>query len=108
MPFDHMVTVVVAPAAADTDVVDVVVADGALCCRCMGCQWPLCHPSCPGLGDAVVGHSQAECAALSAAGPSGRRVTDLHSMTPLYNVIVPLRILLLQQLDPARWKAVRR
>lgn len=78
--------------------------------RCMGCQWPLCSPTCPGLGgrSSFLGHTDEECAALSAAGPSGRRVMDLHARTPLYNVIVPLRILLLEKQDPQRWKAIRR
>ncbi|KAJ1529909.1 hypothetical protein ONE63_006638 [Megalurothrips usitatus] len=77
------------------------------CDRCMGCQWPLCCPTCPGLGQ-PLGHSEEECAALRAAGPSGRRVMALNKRTPLYNVIVPLRVLLLQKQDPGRWKAVRR
>ncbi|KAE8741891.1 hypothetical protein FOCC_FOCC012543, partial [Frankliniella occidentalis] len=90
--------------------------DGEHYIRCMGCQWPLCCPTCPGLerddkagGQAVrLGHTDEECAALSAAGPSGRRVVDLRARTPLYNVIVPLRILLLEKQDPARWKAIHK
>ncbi|XP_034250401.1 SET domain-containing protein SmydA-8 isoform X2 [Thrips palmi] len=80
------------------------------CHRCMGCQWPMCSPACPGLQDAkgLTGHTDEECAALSAAGPSGRRVMNLQARTPLYNVIVPLRILLLEKQDPVRWKAVQR
>lgn len=78
----------------------------------MGCQWPLCSPRCPGLeprlGGSLCGHTEEECAALSVAGPSGRRVMDLRARTPLYNVIVPLRVLLLEKQDLARWKAVRR
>ncbi|KAK3926931.1 SET domain-containing protein SmydA-8, isoform A [Frankliniella fusca] len=89
-------------------------SDNEDCHRCMGCQWPLCSPTCPGLErdgharHALLGHTYEECAALSAAGPSGRRVMDLRARTPLYNVIVPLRILLLEKQDPARWRAVRR
>ncbi|XP_026285722.1 SET domain-containing protein SmydA-8 isoform X2 [Frankliniella occidentalis] len=91
-------------------------SDNEDCDRCMGCQWPLCCPTCPGLerddkagGQAVrLGHTDEECAALSAAGPSGRRVVDLRARTPLYNVIVPLRILLLEKQDPARWKAIHK
>ncbi|RZF49064.1 hypothetical protein LSTR_LSTR008350 [Laodelphax striatellus] len=67
--------------------------------RCLKCFWPVCDPKCPGLTD--PNHHGAECLVLSlnrclALQPSGFR----------YEIITPLRCLLLQKRNKKKWQQI--
>lgn len=70
--------------------------------KCPGCGWPLCSSRCNGY-KTPLGHSTWECSLLRE-----RRVADnLEKSSPLsamYDLIGPLRCLLLQKHDPPRWQ----
>ncbi|XP_049803432.1 SET domain-containing protein SmydA-8-like [Schistocerca nitens] len=75
--------------------------------RCPGCAWPLCGPQCAGRGQ-ELGHSAAECAAMSAHGTARRLPAPLASPGArlYYGAVAALRCLLLKAAAPARWRTL--
>ena len=78
-------------------------------CRCPGCGWPLCNSKCSGIKKSI-GHSTWECSLLRE-----RRVADLldrckteKDYIDMYEVIAPLRCLLLKQNSKDRWEKLQR
>lgn len=71
--------------------------------KCPGCGWPLCGPKCDGI-KTRCGHSVWECSALRE-----KRVADHldrskgKELIYMYEVITPLRCLLLKLHDKERW-----
>lgn len=71
--------------------------------RCGGCGWPICGGGCSGLGGRAIcrgGHSTTECNLLK----SYTGTLTNHS----FDIITPLRCLILRQEDPARWNQIIR
>uniref|UniRef100_A0A1B6CVY0 MYND-type domain-containing protein n=1 Tax=Clastoptera arizonana TaxID=38151 RepID=A0A1B6CVY0_9HEMI len=67
--------------------------------RCPNCLWPVCSAQCPGLFDA---HKHAaECMILSI-----RRGKHSESKNFRYEIITPLRCLILQRKNPHKWKQI--
>ncbi|KAF5288755.1 hypothetical protein FQA39_LY15246 [Lamprigera yunnana] len=75
--------------------------------KCKCCGWPLCSPNCEGFKK-LYGHSETECQILSEC-KSGRLLNYKHfsSMAVHYNVITPLRCLLLKIVNPAAYAALQ-
>lgn len=69
--------------------------------RCAKCGWPVCTGNCPGLTD--LRHHGAECEILSV-----RPECVFDDITEFYrhDALLPLRCLLLQKLDPVKWKVL--
>ncbi|XP_045488862.1 SET domain-containing protein SmydA-8 [Pieris rapae] len=69
--------------------------------RCSKCGWPVCSGNCPGLTDPR--HHGVECHILSS-----RPHCVLDNMAEYYrhDALLPLRCLLLKNIDPERWKLV--
>ncbi|XP_014271573.1 SET domain-containing protein SmydA-8 isoform X1 [Halyomorpha halys] len=69
------------------------------CARCKSCSWPLCRNNCQAIGN-NYGHLQQECEILkySEVIPS--------SENSLYNVLTPLRVLLLKNQNETEWSII--
>ncbi|XP_030378207.1 SET domain-containing protein SmydA-8 [Scaptodrosophila lebanonensis] len=79
--------------------------------RCPSCAWPLCGPSCVGLGQSN-GHSTEECALYTKRRPQA--ADQLHQraapidIRDLYELVVIVRILLLRTHAPAQYVLIER
>lgn len=79
--------------------------------RCSACGWPLCSASCTGIRQRS-GHSTPECEfyatrrhlAADLLGPK----TKPNEVRDLYELVMIVRIVLLQQLEPAEYALIRR
>lgn len=75
--------------------------------KCRGCGWPLCGSECNGF-KTTLGHSSWECSLLRE-----KRVADFLDKTDkitirqMYEVILPLRCLLLKTNDKIRWEKLQ-
>lgn len=67
---------------------------------CSNCQWPVCGPSC----ENIPAHKNAECLVFAAANVKFQKVEDPSQVTPQYECITPLRVLLAKEADPKRWE----
>ncbi|KAF7285495.1 hypothetical protein GWI33_010593 [Rhynchophorus ferrugineus] len=71
--------------------------------RCPGCGWPLCSKKCPGR-KRQHGHTQIECTILQECKSAlYLNYNDLKSMRLNFQVIVPLRCLILKTTDPSSY-----
>lgn len=75
--------------------------------KCRGCGWPLCGPNCKGI-KTNLGHSPWECSLLRE-----KRVADLldkndkQLIRQMYEVLLPLKCLLLKQNDKVKWEKIQ-
>ncbi|XP_075213241.1 SET domain-containing protein SmydA-8-like [Lycorma delicatula] len=67
--------------------------------RCPNCLWPFCHPQCPGLTDPH--HHSVECFILSLGKSLALQPGILR-----YEIITPLRCLLLQKRNKKKWQQI--
>ncbi|XP_017852999.1 SET domain-containing protein SmydA-8 [Drosophila busckii] len=78
--------------------------------RCAGCGWPMCSAKCGGM-QRPTGHTSAECAFY--AEHRAQTAEQLNSkaspaeVRDLYELVLIIRIMLLQQLAPEQYKRIR-
>ncbi|XP_030757180.1 SET domain-containing protein SmydA-8-like isoform X2 [Sitophilus oryzae] len=71
--------------------------------KCSGCGWPLCSKKCPGR-KRQHGHTQIECTILQECKSAAfLNYDDLQDVRANFQVIVPLRCLILKTTDPSSY-----